>query len=158
MSWGAIDSLQDSLKHSRKGSSGSVRHVKEGAIGNAAASFDAMFFSQGFCLRKCVSSGLGPTPSASLLFGPVEKHKSVTAFTDETHTNCFLSGLQVEGLFRRSASIQTIKDVQKLYNQGKLLSVSIASNSVRALLILRLFVKQKCSLSYNYLIMKPFVT
>ena len=28
-------------------------------------------------------------------------------------------GLQVEGLFRRSASIQTIKDVQKLYNQGK---------------------------------------
>ncbi|KAK2537616.1 Arhgap8 [Columba guinea] len=30
-----------------------------------------------------------------------------------------LSGLQVEGLFRRSASIQTIKDVQKLYNQGK---------------------------------------
>ncbi|NWU54615.1 RHG08 protein, partial [Dromas ardeola] len=31
-------------------------------------------------------------------------------------------GLQVEGLFRRSASIQTIKDVQKLYNQGKLSS------------------------------------
>ncbi|XP_042690910.1 rho GTPase-activating protein 8 isoform X3 [Centrocercus urophasianus] len=29
------------------------------------------------------------------------------------------NGLQVEGLFRRSASIQTIKDVQKLYNQGK---------------------------------------
>uniref|UniRef100_A0A8D2PR69 Rho GTPase-activating protein 8 n=1 Tax=Zosterops lateralis melanops TaxID=1220523 RepID=A0A8D2PR69_ZOSLA len=29
-------------------------------------------------------------------------------------------GLQVEGLFRRSASIQTIKDVQKLFNQGKL--------------------------------------
>ncbi|KFO90037.1 Rho GTPase-activating protein 8, partial [Buceros rhinoceros silvestris] len=28
-------------------------------------------------------------------------------------------GLQVEGLFRRSANIQTIKDVQKLYNQGK---------------------------------------
>ncbi|NXN38863.1 RHG08 protein, partial [Rhinoptilus africanus] len=28
-------------------------------------------------------------------------------------------GLRVEGLFRRSASIQTIKDVQKLYNQGK---------------------------------------
>eukprot|EP00075_Anas_platyrhynchos_P017074 XP_027306327.1 rho GTPase-activating protein 8 isoform X11 [Anas platyrhynchos] len=28
-------------------------------------------------------------------------------------------GLQVEGLFRRSASVQTIKDVQKLYNQGK---------------------------------------
>ncbi|NXQ29271.1 RHG08 protein, partial [Alaudala cheleensis] len=28
-------------------------------------------------------------------------------------------GLQVEGLFRRSASIQTIKAVQKLYNQGK---------------------------------------
>ncbi|NXO30074.1 RHG08 protein, partial [Cisticola juncidis] len=28
-------------------------------------------------------------------------------------------GLKVEGLFRRSASIQTIKDVQKLYNQGK---------------------------------------
>ncbi|XP_071405905.1 rho GTPase-activating protein 8 isoform X3 [Pithys albifrons albifrons] len=28
-------------------------------------------------------------------------------------------GLQVEGLFRRSASIQIIKDVQKLYNQGK---------------------------------------
>ncbi|XP_010076781.1 PREDICTED: rho GTPase-activating protein 8 [Pterocles gutturalis] len=28
-------------------------------------------------------------------------------------------GLQVEGLFRRSASIQTIKDVQKLCNQGK---------------------------------------
>ncbi|XP_054058356.1 rho GTPase-activating protein 8 isoform X3 [Rissa tridactyla] len=28
-------------------------------------------------------------------------------------------GLHVEGLFRRSASIQTIKDVQKLYNQGK---------------------------------------
>ncbi|KFV83331.1 Rho GTPase-activating protein 8, partial [Struthio camelus australis] len=30
--------------------------------------------------------------------------------------------LRVEGLFRRSASIQTIKDVQKLYNQGKLSS------------------------------------
>ncbi|XP_037770585.1 rho GTPase-activating protein 8 isoform X1 [Chelonia mydas] len=28
-------------------------------------------------------------------------------------------GLRVEGLFRRSASIQTIKEVQKLYNQGK---------------------------------------
>ncbi|XP_074859680.1 rho GTPase-activating protein 8 isoform X3 [Carettochelys insculpta] len=28
-------------------------------------------------------------------------------------------GLRVEGLFRRSASIQTIKDIQKLYNQGK---------------------------------------
>uniref|UniRef100_A0A8C3SMN6 Rho GTPase-activating protein 8 n=1 Tax=Chelydra serpentina TaxID=8475 RepID=A0A8C3SMN6_CHESE len=29
------------------------------------------------------------------------------------------SGLRVEGLFRRSASVQTIKEVQKLYNQGK---------------------------------------
>ncbi|KAG6925303.1 Rho GTPase activating protein 8, partial [Chelydra serpentina] len=28
-------------------------------------------------------------------------------------------GLRVEGLFRRSASVQTIKEVQKLYNQGK---------------------------------------
>ncbi|KAM9170487.1 rho GTPase-activating protein 8 isoform 2-T2 [Pangshura tecta] len=28
-------------------------------------------------------------------------------------------GLRVEGLFRRSASIQTIKEVHKLYNQGK---------------------------------------
>ncbi|XP_067415446.1 rho GTPase-activating protein 8 isoform X3 [Emydura macquarii macquarii] len=36
-------------------------------------------------------------------------------------TVCYLKskGLQVEGLFRRSASIQTIKEVQKLYNQGK---------------------------------------
>ncbi|KFP66605.1 Rho GTPase-activating protein 8, partial [Cariama cristata] len=30
-------------------------------------------------------------------------------------------GLHVEGLFRRSASIQTIKDVQKLYNQAVIL-------------------------------------
>ncbi|XP_062448410.1 rho GTPase-activating protein 8 isoform X2 [Rhea pennata] len=30
-----------------------------------------------------------------------------------------IKGLRVEGLFRRSASIQTIKDVQKLYNLGK---------------------------------------
>uniref|UniRef100_A0A452IQS2 Rho GTPase activating protein 8 n=1 Tax=Gopherus agassizii TaxID=38772 RepID=A0A452IQS2_9SAUR len=28
-------------------------------------------------------------------------------------------GLRVEGLFRRSASIQTIKEIHKLYNQGK---------------------------------------
>ncbi|XP_025906139.1 rho GTPase-activating protein 8 [Nothoprocta perdicaria] len=36
-------------------------------------------------------------------------------------TVCYLKikGLRVEGLFRRSASVQTIKDVQKLYNQGK---------------------------------------
>uniref|UniRef100_A0AAZ3S5S0 Rho GTPase activating protein 8 n=2 Tax=Oncorhynchus tshawytscha TaxID=74940 RepID=A0AAZ3S5S0_ONCTS len=29
------------------------------------------------------------------------------------------SGLQTEGIFRRSARVQLIKDVQKLYNQGK---------------------------------------
>ncbi|NXT35322.1 RHG08 protein, partial [Pelecanoides urinatrix] len=37
----------------------------------------------------------------------------------ETISYLKTKGLQVEGLFRRSASIQTIKDVQKLYNQGK---------------------------------------
>uniref|UniRef100_A0A8D0HPD7 Rho GTPase activating protein 8 n=1 Tax=Sphenodon punctatus TaxID=8508 RepID=A0A8D0HPD7_SPHPU len=39
------------------------------------------------------------------------------------HLHCFvfvfLTGLRIEGLFRRSASIQTVKEIQKLYNQGK---------------------------------------
>ncbi|XP_062838033.1 rho GTPase-activating protein 8 isoform X6 [Anolis carolinensis] len=37
------------------------------------------------------------------------------------HTVAYLNqkGLKAEGLFRRSASLQSIKEVQKLYNQGK---------------------------------------
>ncbi|XP_061438374.1 rho GTPase-activating protein 8 isoform X3 [Rhineura floridana] len=37
------------------------------------------------------------------------------------HTVVYLKrkGLKVEGLFRRSASMQSIKEIQKLYNQGK---------------------------------------
>nr|XP_034993278.1 rho GTPase-activating protein 8 isoform X3 [Zootoca vivipara] len=37
------------------------------------------------------------------------------------HTVSYLKrkGLKAEGLFRRSASIQSIKEIQKLYNQGK---------------------------------------
>ncbi|KAH0616393.1 hypothetical protein JD844_027449 [Phrynosoma platyrhinos] len=37
------------------------------------------------------------------------------------HTIAYLKqkGLKAEGLFRRSASIQSIKEIQKLYNQGK---------------------------------------
>ncbi|KFP91615.1 Rho GTPase-activating protein 8, partial [Apaloderma vittatum] len=53
----------------------------------------------------------------------------------ETVSYLKTKGLQVEGLFRRSASIQTIKDVQKLYNQGSC-HHTISSNSVKALLIL----------------------
>ncbi|XP_009975488.1 PREDICTED: rho GTPase-activating protein 8-like, partial [Tauraco erythrolophus] len=50
-------------------------------------------------------------------------------------------GLQVEGLFRRSASIQTIKDVQKLYNQGK--SVNFDDyNDIHIAVILKTFLRE----------------
>lgn len=99
-----------------------MRHIKESAVGNVAALFDSTFYSPGlYFQKKIVSSGFVPYSSASVLFStePVEKNKRVRVFTDETSLTVF-SGLQVEGLFRRSANIQTIKDVQKLYNQGKL--------------------------------------
>ncbi|NXY12986.1 RHG08 protein, partial [Atrichornis clamosus] len=47
------------------------------------------------------------------------KGKLIPPVMKETVSYLKSKGLQVEGLFRRSASIQTIKDVQKLYNQGK---------------------------------------
>ncbi|XP_037244965.1 rho GTPase-activating protein 8 isoform X2 [Falco rusticolus] len=47
------------------------------------------------------------------------KGEPIPPVMKETVSYLKRKGLQVEGLFRRSASIQTIKDVQKLYNQGK---------------------------------------
>lgn len=99
-----------------------MRHIKESAVGNVATLLDCTFYSRRlYFQKKIVSNGFIPHSGASVLFStePVEKNKSVRAFTDETLIIVF-SGLQAEGLFRRSANTQTVKDVQKLYNQGKL--------------------------------------
>lgn len=40
--------------------------------------------------------------------------------TCETPEGSFPTGLRTEGLFRRSASVQTVHEIQRLYNQGEL--------------------------------------
>uniref|UniRef100_K7GEN0 Rho GTPase activating protein 8 n=1 Tax=Pelodiscus sinensis TaxID=13735 RepID=K7GEN0_PELSI len=54
-------------------------------------------------------------------------------------------GLQVEGLFRRSASIQTIKDVQKLYNQGKPVNFDDYGGTPTAFANLRILRSNPCN-------------
>uniref|UniRef100_A0A8C6Z3T1 Rho GTPase-activating protein 8 n=1 Tax=Nothoprocta perdicaria TaxID=30464 RepID=A0A8C6Z3T1_NOTPE len=68
---------------------------------------------------------LSPYPTCTcglfFLFLIKDKNKGELIPPVLKQTVCYLKikGLRVEGLFRRSASVQTIKDVQKLYNQGK---------------------------------------
>ncbi|XP_063998916.1 rho GTPase-activating protein 8 isoform X1 [Pogoniulus pusillus] len=58
-------------------------------------------------------------PQEVLRIKDKNKGELIPPVMKETVSYLKRKGLQVEGLFRRSASIQTIKDVQKLYNQGK---------------------------------------
>ncbi|NWV59526.1 RHG08 protein, partial [Malurus elegans] len=51
-------------------------------------------------------------------------------------------GLKVEGLFRRSASIQIIKDVQKLYNQGKSVNFADYNDIHVPAVILKTFLRE----------------
>uniref|UniRef100_A0A8D0HNF4 Rho GTPase activating protein 8 n=1 Tax=Sphenodon punctatus TaxID=8508 RepID=A0A8D0HNF4_SPHPU len=54
---------------------------------------------------------------------PTQQFGVSLQYFQREHLHCFvfvfLTGLRIEGLFRRSASIQTVKEIQKLYNQGK---------------------------------------
>ncbi|KAF6738464.1 Rho GTPase-activating protein 8 [Oryzias melastigma] len=53
-----------------------------------------------------------------------------------------LKGLRTEGLFRRSVQVQIIKDVQKLYNQGKPVNFDVYQNVHVPAVILKAFLRE----------------
>ncbi|XP_066525527.1 rho GTPase-activating protein 8-like [Hoplias malabaricus] len=52
------------------------------------------------------------------------------------------NGLKTEGIFRRSARVQIIKDIQKLYNQGKPVSFELYSDVHVPAVILKTFLRE----------------
>uniref|UniRef100_A0A8C8DGU5 Rho GTPase activating protein 8 n=1 Tax=Oryzias sinensis TaxID=183150 RepID=A0A8C8DGU5_9TELE len=53
-----------------------------------------------------------------------------------------LAGLRTEGIFRRSVQVQIIKDVQKLYNQGKPVDFDVYQNVHVPAVILKSFLRE----------------
>lgn len=73
-----------------------------------------------------------------------EKNRGVVIPPVLTDTVSYLrvKGLRTEGIFRRSARVQTIKDIQKLYNLGKPVNFDLYEDVHVAAVVLKTFLRE----------------